>query len=114
MLDTIRAEYLELDGESLEAFPRRSVIRITTSHSKKNLIVQTVAKALKGVERRQLALYDLFLQPMEKGYLKKLQRWAQSTFDDAALQELSQLTTTSIARRPHHKVSVISHCGCSS
>jgi hypothetical protein len=90
------------------------VIRITTSHSKKNLIVQTVEKALKRVERRQLALYDLFLQPMGKGYIKKLRRWAQSTFDDAALQVLSQLTTTSIARKPHHKVSVISHCGGSS
>jgi hypothetical protein len=72
------------------------------------LIVQAIEEALKGVERRQLGLNDLFLEPLGKGYIKKLRKWAETTFDDAALQELSQLTAASITRKPHQKVSVMS------
>ena len=60
MLSGIRNKYLILEGENLEAFPSRSAVRLTTTHAKKNLIVEAVAEAVKSIEKRRLALGDLY------------------------------------------------------
>jgi hypothetical protein len=108
VLDAIHSEYLVLDEESLEVFLSRSVIRVTTTHFKKNLIVQAVEKALKGVQKRRFAFGSLYPPSLGKPTGGRLHRWVQRNFSDVALQEVGQLTNTSISRKSKHRVSLIS------
>jgi hypothetical protein len=100
-------EHLGLDEEKIEIFLSRSAIRVTTPHFKKNLIVQAVEEALKGIEKRQLALGDIYPVSLGKPVGGKLHRWAQRNFDDVTLQELGRLTSTSILRKTKHRVCVL-------
>jgi hypothetical protein len=52
VLSGIRNNHLILEGENVEAFPSRSVVRVTTTHAKKNLIVEAVAEAVKSIENQ--------------------------------------------------------------
>jgi hypothetical protein len=97
-------EHLVHDGENLEVFLSRSVIRVTTPHFRKTLIIQAIEEALKGVEKRRLALGDLYPASLGKPNARKLQKWVQRNFDDASLQELGRLSGTSISRKSKHKV----------
>jgi len=104
-LSSIRAKHLFLEGENLEAFKSRDAIRVTTTHGKKDVVVRAVEEAAKGIQRRKLALgnlYPTFLGPSIMP--QKLKRWAKKNFDDDVLQELSRMTGTSITRKPRHKV----------
>jgi hypothetical protein len=105
VLSSIRTQHLILEGENLEAFPSRSVIRVTTTHAKKDLVVGAVEEAVKGVEKRKVALGNLYPASLGTPTTTRLKSWARKNFDDKVLQELSRLSGTSISRKSKHKVS---------
>lgn len=104
MLSGIRNKYLILEGENLEAFPSRSAVRLTTTHAKKNLIVEAVAEAVKSIEKRRLALGDLYPASLGTPTTTRLKNWARKNFDDEVLQELSRTSNSSISRKSRHRV----------
>ncbi len=104
VLSRIRNKYLILEGEHLEAFPSRSVVRLTTTHAKKNLIVEAIAEAVKSIEKRKLALGDLYPASLGTPTTTRLKSWARKNFDDEVLQELSRTSNSSISRKSKHRV----------
>jgi hypothetical protein len=104
VLSGIRAKHLILEGENLEAFPSRDVIRVTTTHGKKNLLVEAVEEAVKGVQKKRLALGSLYPTSLGTPTVTQLRKWARKNFDDEVLQELSRMSGTSISRKAKHKV----------
>lgn len=104
MLSSIRTKHLILEGENLEAFTSRSVIRVTTTHGKKNLIVESIEEAVKAVQKRRLALGNLYPASLGTPTMSSLKRWAKKNFDDEVLQELSRMSGTSISRKSKQKV----------
>jgi hypothetical protein len=104
VLSGIRNKHLILEGENVEAFPSRSVIRLTTTHAKKNLIVEAVAEAVKRIEKRKLALGDLYPASLGTPTTSRLKTWARRHFDDEVLQELSRTSNSSISRKSKHRV----------
>jgi hypothetical protein len=112
VLSSIRSKYLILEGENLEAFPSRSVIRVTTTHAKKNLITEAVEEAVKTIEKRKFALGDLYPASLGTPTASRLKTWARRHFDDEVLQELSRTSNSSISRKSKHKVCDIRFYRC--
>jgi hypothetical protein len=104
VLSSVQTKHLILEGENLEAFPSRSVIRVTTTHAKKDLLVKAIEEAVKGVEKRKLALGNLYPASLGTPTTTRLKSWARKNFDDEVLQELSRLSGTSISRKSKHRV----------
>jgi hypothetical protein len=104
VLSGVRTKHLILEGENLEAFPSRNVIRVTTTHAKKGLLIEAVEEAVKGVRKKRLALGTLYPTFLGTPTGTKLRDWVQKTFDDECLQELSRMSGTSISREIKHRV----------
>jgi len=105
LLSRIRTDHLILEGENLEAFTSRDVIRVTTTHAKKDLLVKAVEEAVRTVQKRKVALASLYPTSLVMPTSGNLRRWIRKNFDDDLLQELSRMSGTSISRKPNHKVS---------
>ena len=105
LLSRIRNDHLILEGENLEAFTSRDVIRVTTTHAKKDLLVKAVEEAVRTVHKRKVALGSLYPTSLGPPTANKLRRWARKNFDDDLLQELSRMSGTSLSRKANQKVS---------
>ena len=104
-LNSLRLEYLMREEERLEAFLPRGVVRVTTTHAKKRLIVQAIEEAVKGIQKKKIALAHLCLEAdPTKLPTRQLKRWAMENFGDDVLQELALLTSTTITRKKLLKV----------
>ncbi len=108
VLSRIRTDHLILEGENLEAFTSRDIIRVTTTHAKKDLLVKAVEEAVKSVQKRKIALSSLYPASLGTPTVSKLRKWARKNFDDDLLQELSRMSGTSISRKANSKVSGLS------
>ncbi|CZT12376.1 uncharacterized protein RCO7_09075 [Rhynchosporium graminicola] len=97
VLDQIHSEHLSQENERLEAFRKRSVIRVTAPHVKKRLIVHEVEAALKRVRRTTIPLVNLISNPNPSHNTQRSAvRWANKIYDLATIKELARLTNTSI------------------
>lgn len=104
MLDKVNATLLHGNGEKLEAFRSRRVIRVTAPHVKKPFIVQEFEDALKCGRTTTLALKCLVPFAAKKPTFRQIDRWMAKYFDEATLESLSHLTNTSIVQGQHGAV----------
>ncbi|KAH7308803.1 mitochondrial inner-membrane-bound regulator-domain-containing protein [Rhexocercosporidium sp. MPI-PUGE-AT-0058] len=99
VLDHIHTEHLHQENEKLEAFRKRSVIRVTCPHVKKPFIVLEIEEALKRVLREDLFLANLVSSGSDKLQQRRVERWVDRNFDSATLQVLGRLTNTNIVQQ---------------
>ncbi len=90
----INENYLA-EGDKLEIFRSRGVIRFTTKAVNKEMIVQIIDNSLTGIERENLKL-GLMLPTQEKG-IQPLHNIGLH-FDGPTLEEAGVLTNTIITR----------------
>ncbi len=90
----INENYLE-EGDKLEIFRSRGVIRFTTKAVNKEMIIQIIENSLTGIERENLKL-SLMLPTQGRGI--QPHRNIALHFDDATLAEAAVVTDTTITR----------------
>ncbi|EKD14497.1 uncharacterized protein L3040_000024 [Drepanopeziza brunnea f. sp. 'multigermtubi'] len=100
VLSEIHAAILHGEGEKLEAFRSRNVIRVTCPHVKKPFVVRDLDDALKRSRTATLSLASLIPVGPKKPTQRQVDRWIQKHFDATTLQSLSRLTNTSIVQGP--------------
>jgi hypothetical protein len=108
-LNSINEEYLDQEGERLEVFRTRRAIRVTAAQSKKDRIVHAVEELLNTIRIEEISLRALI--PSSKTFIGKkefhrLEKSVDKHFDDVTLQELAQMTETSIVKHPKEKVCI--------
>ncbi|KAK2626446.1 hypothetical protein QTJ16_003621 [Diplocarpon rosae] len=108
VLDNIQSSYLNGEGEKLEAFRSRKVVRVTSPHVKKPFIVQEFEEALKRSRREHLNLACLVPPGDSKLTHRRVMRWMEKFFDSSTLQSLGELTNTSIVEG--HRGALIISC----
>ncbi|PVH80198.1 hypothetical protein DL98DRAFT_515690 [Cadophora sp. DSE1049] len=99
VLDYIHSDHLRHEDEKLEAFRKRSVIRVTAPHVKKPFIVQEIESALKRARSVTISLADLVPHGPDKVHNRRVARWVDRNVDPATLQTLGSLTNTSIVQQ---------------
>lgn len=107
VLDHIHSDHLSHEDEKLEAFRKRSVIRVTAPHVKKPFIVQEIESALRRARSVTISLADLVPRSSDKVESRRVARWVDRNIDPATLQTLGNLTHTSIVQQ-HKKTLTIS------
>ncbi|KAG4437480.1 hypothetical protein IFR05_007035 [Cadophora sp. M221] len=108
VLDHIHSDHLHQENERLEAFRKRSVIRVTCPHVKKPFIVLEIEEALKRVLRESLSLSNLVPHNPDKLQQRRVDRWVGKNLDSATLQALGRLTNTSIVQQGQNNTLIIS------
>jgi hypothetical protein len=108
-LNSINEEYLDQEGERLEVFRTRRAIRVTAAQSKKDRVVHAMEELLNTIRIGEISLRALI--PSSKTFIGKkefhrLEKSVDKHFDDVTLQELAQMTDTSIAKHPKEKVCI--------
>lgn len=106
-LQTFYDEVLTIDGEGLEVFWSRNVIRFTTTRARKYRISQEIEKLVKRIKILKLSLGDLMPVFDDKhGTELRFDQWIRKTFNDQTLAELKQLTGVTIRRETNGKISL--------
>ena len=105
VLDHIHSDHLRHEDEKLEAFRKRSVIRVTASHVKKPFIVQEIESALRRARSVTIPLADLVPRSSDKVESRRVARWVDRNIDPATLRTLGNLTNTSIVQQDKKTVS---------
>ncbi|KAH7409633.1 mitochondrial inner-membrane-bound regulator-domain-containing protein [Cadophora sp. MPI-SDFR-AT-0126] len=106
VLDHIHSDHLRHEDEKLEAFRKRSVIRVTAPHVKKPFIVQEIESALNRARTVTISLADLVPQGPDKVQNRRVARWVDRNFDPATLQTLGSLTNTSIVQQQKNMLTI--------
>lgn len=106
-LSAVNVDHIVLDDEKLEIFRSRSVIRITTTNVKRNAIVEAFEKLLETIQVEHFPL-GAFIPSnsvhIRQKELRSLERSVDRHFDSRTLQELSELTHTSIVKQSKERV----------
>lgn len=103
-LHNTHSALLQGEGEKLEAFRSRNVIRVSCTHIKKPFVVQDLKDSLKRSRSTILNLVNLMPGPGSEPLAPKkprptsVKRWCQKHFDAATLQYLSRLTDTKMVQ----------------
>ncbi|CAL3964369.1 unnamed protein product [Diplocarpon coronariae] len=96
LLDNIQSSYLNGEGEKLEVFRSRGVVRLTCLRTKKPFIVHEFDEALKRSRKEHLTLACLVPPGDSKIDNRKIMRWKEKYLDSSTIQSLGQLTNTCI------------------
>ncbi|POS84707.1 hypothetical protein EPUL_004115 [Erysiphe pulchra] len=98
---------LTIDGEGLEVFWSRNVIRITTTKARKYRIVQEIVKLVKRVKILNVSLGDLMsVFDVQHKNLQEDENWIRKIFHDQTLAELKRLTGVIIRRENNRQISL--------
>lgn len=101
LFTTLKEELLERSCEDIETFPSSGVIKITTTKTRYEPVLERIEAELKNIRRMPLNLAKLMPSTKNgKPTADKIQEWADLQFDDRTLIELSRLTDTKVARVP--------------
>ncbi|KAK0110134.1 hypothetical protein ONS95_002787 [Cadophora gregata] len=106
VLDHIYSDHLRHEDEKLEAFRKRSVIRVTAPHIKKPFIVQEIESALKRARSITISLADLVPQGPDKIQNRRVARWATRNVNSSTLQALGALTNCTIAEQQKQTLTI--------
>lgn len=104
----LREEFLAYEGENLEVFQDRGVIRVTTLQHKLAAFLLLLRNELGSIRRKTLLLRDLYpdiSKTTNKSNTikkKKFHDWVDQHFNETALKEISQMTMTDIKMTKDH------------
>ncbi|TAQ85961.1 hypothetical protein B7494_g5728 [Chlorociboria aeruginascens] len=103
LLRSISEKYITSNVESVQPFPSRGVIRITTTRAKSRFLVDELEEVLQKFKRIVVSLAPL--TPTSKGSKwNKMQKWIVLNFDDSVVSAVARLTKTNILRVSKRKL----------
>ncbi|RKF58805.1 hypothetical protein OnM2_065009 [Erysiphe neolycopersici] len=106
-LQSFYDDVLTIDGEGLEVFWSRNVIRITTTKTRKYRIVQEIEKLVKRVKILNVSLGDLLsLFDVQQKNIQEDEQWIRNIFHDRTLTQLKRLTGVTIRQENNRQISL--------
>lgn len=94
-LDKLCNDRLDLEGEKLEVFRSRNVVRVATSGPKRAWILEGVQELLNAITKEKIALGNL-VPGGSKGDGPLNKSWVKQTFDDRTMQEITKIVQIKI------------------
>lgn len=105
ILRVISNKLIASQGEKIETFRSRGVIRVTAAKERSEIIVQEIHNMLQSVRYLEVDL-DV-LKPESQGPNLVARNLHENTYSDSVIEELAQVTETQIAWLPNNTVSFI-------
>lgn len=112
ILRRIQSELLTLDGEGYQYSDTNNSLRIRTTEAKSKLVIEELEEELEQLRKVRIDLLYLAApyspgRPRTKAQTQELQTWINYNFNDSKLEQLGDITKTSILKVSQNKVRVV-------